>query len=80
VTVNAVCPGFTDTDLVARSVNEIVRKTGRDPAEARAELEASNPQGRLVTPDEVAAAVLFLCGPRAGAITGAALPVSGGEV
>ena len=80
VTVNAVCPGFTDTDLVARSVDEIVRKTGRDAAQARAELAASNPQGRLVTPDEVAAAVLFLCGPRAGAITGAALPVSGGEV
>lgn len=80
VTVNAVCPGFTDTDLVARSVDEIVRKTGRDAAQARAELEAANPQGRLVAPDEVAAAVLFLCGPRAGAITGTALPVSGGEV
>jgi len=80
VTVNAVCPGFTDTDLVARSVDEIVAKTGRTAEAARAELTAGNPQGRLVNRAEVAAAVLFLCGPGAGAITGVALPVAGGEV
>ena len=80
VTVNAVCPGFTDTGLVARSVEAIAGKTGRSPEEARAALAASNPQGRLITPDEVAAAVAWLCLPESGAINGAALPVAGGEV
>jgi NAD(P)-dependent dehydrogenase (short-subunit alcohol dehydrogenase family) len=80
VTVNAVCPGFTDTDLVARSVGEIVAKTGRTAEAARADLVAGNPQGRLVDPAEVASAVLFLCGSGASAITGVALPVAGGEV
>ena len=80
VTVNAVCPGFTDTDLVADSVARIVDKTGRSEDEARAELAAANPQGRLVTPAEVAAAVLYLCRRDSGAINGVALPVAGGEV
>jgi NAD(P)-dependent dehydrogenase (short-subunit alcohol dehydrogenase family) len=80
VTVNAVCPGFTDTDLVARSVEVIVGKSGRDPEEAKAALFASNPLGRLITPDEVAATVLWLCGPEASAINGAAIPVAGGEL
>lgn len=80
VTVNAVCPGFTDTDLVARSVEAIAGKTGRSPDEALAALAASNPQGRLITPDEVASAVAWLCLPESGAINGAALPVAGGEV
>jgi NAD(P)-dependent dehydrogenase (short-subunit alcohol dehydrogenase family) len=79
VTVNAVCPGFTDTDLVAESVARIVRSTGRDEAAARAELARHNPQNRLVRPEEVAATVLFLCQPDAGAINGQALAVSGGE-
>jgi len=79
VTVNAVCPGYTDTDMVADSVARIVAKTGRGEAEARATLAASNPQGRLVTPQEVAATVLFLCGEGAAAINGQALAVSGGE-
>jgi NAD(P)-dependent dehydrogenase (short-subunit alcohol dehydrogenase family) len=80
VTVNAVCPGFTDTDLVARSVEVIVGKSGRDPEEAKAALFAANPLGRLITPDEVAATVLWLCGPEASAINGAAIPVAGGEL
>ncbi len=80
VTVNAVCPGFTDTDLVARSVEQIAGKTGRSPEEARAALADSNPQGRLITPEEVAATILFLCGAEAGGINGAALPVAGGEL
>lgn len=79
VTVNAVCPGFTDTDLVAESVARITARTGRSEAEARAELARHNPQGRLVQPEEVAAAVLFLCLPGAEAVNGAAIPVSGGE-
>jgi NAD(P)-dependent dehydrogenase (short-subunit alcohol dehydrogenase family) len=80
VTVNAICPGFTDTDLVARSAAAIAAKTGRTGAEAVASLAKSNPQGRLVTPAEVAAAVLYLCGPASDAINGIALPVAGGEV
>ncbi|MBX6741094.1 MAG: SDR family oxidoreductase [Acetobacteraceae bacterium] len=79
VTVNAVCPGFTDTELVAESVARIAARTGRSEAEARAELARHNPQGRLVRPEEVAAAVLFLCLPGAEAVNGAAIPVSGGE-
>ncbi len=80
VTVNAVCPGYTETDLLSGSIATIMAKTGRSDAEARATLARSNPQGRLVQPDEVAAAVLFLCGAAAGAMTGLALPVAGGEV
>ncbi|WP_135469755.1 SDR family NAD(P)-dependent oxidoreductase [Crenalkalicoccus roseus] len=79
VTVNAVCPGFTDTPLVADSIARIVERTGRNEAEARAELTRHNPQGRLVRPEEVAAAVLFLCAPDASAINGKAIAVDGGE-
>jgi NAD(P)-dependent dehydrogenase (short-subunit alcohol dehydrogenase family) len=79
VTVNAVCPGFTDTAIVAESLARIVAKTGRDKAEALAELTKHNPQRRLVRPDEVARAVLLLCDPAAGAINGQAIAVDGGE-
>jgi len=79
VTVNAVCPGFTDTDIVAESVARIVAKTGRGEADARAELAKHNPQKRLVRPDEVAQAVLMLCAPEAAAINGQAIAVDGGE-
>jgi NAD(P)-dependent dehydrogenase (short-subunit alcohol dehydrogenase family) len=79
ITVNAVCPGFTDTDLVAASVARIVAKTGRSEAEARAELAKHNPQKRLVRPAEVAEAVLMLCAPGASAINGQAIAVDGGE-
>lgn len=79
VTVNAVCPGFTDTDLVAGSVATIAARTGRSAAEARAELARHNPERRLVRPEEVAEAVLFLCLPQAAAVNGIALPVAGGE-
>jgi len=80
VTVNAVCPGFTDTDLVAGSIDTIMNKTGRSREQAAAELARHNPQGRLVRPQEVADAVLWLCGAGAGAITGQAIAVAGGEV
>jgi 3-hydroxybutyrate dehydrogenase len=80
VTVNAVCPGFTDTDLVAGSIDTIMKKTGRDRATAVAELTRHNPQGRLVLPSEVADTVLWLCGEGAGAITGQAIAVAGGEI
>ena len=79
VTVNAVCPGFTDTDLVARSIEVLVGKTGRSGDKARAALAASNPQGRLITPDEVAMTIVWLCGEGASGVNGAAVPVAGGE-
>jgi NAD(P)-dependent dehydrogenase (short-subunit alcohol dehydrogenase family) len=79
VTVNAVCPGFTDTDIVAESIATIMAKTGRDEAAARAELAKHNPQKRLVRPEEVAEAVLMLCLPGAAAINGQAIAVDGGE-
>jgi len=80
VTVNAVCPGFTDTDLLTGSIDTIMKKTGRSHGQAVAELARHNPQGRLVTPAEVADTVLWLCGEGAGAITGQAIAVAGGEV
>jgi NAD(P)-dependent dehydrogenase (short-subunit alcohol dehydrogenase family) len=80
ITVNAVCPGFTDTDMLARSVANIVEKTGRSEAEARAQLAALNPQRRFVTPDDVAASVAWLCTDGAAAVTGQSISVSGGEV
>ncbi len=80
VTVNAVCPGFTDTDMVAEAVANIQGRTGRSAEEARGELAKFNPQGRLVATDEVASAVLWLCLPESRSITGQAIAVAGGEV
>ena len=80
VTVNAVCPGFTDTDLVGASVALIVEKTGRTAEAARADLVRNNPQQRLIDPAEVAAAVVYLAGRSAGSVNGAALSLSGGEI
>jgi 3-hydroxybutyrate dehydrogenase len=80
ITVNAVCPGFTDTDLLSGSIDNIMKKTGRSHEQAVAELAKHNPQGRLITPAEVADAVLWLCGEGAGAITGQAIAVAGGEI
>jgi 3-hydroxybutyrate dehydrogenase len=80
VTVNAVCPGFTDTDLLTGSIDNIMKKTGRSHQQAVADLSRHNPQGRLVSPAEVADTMLWLCGEGAGAITGQAIAVAGGEV
>ena len=80
VTVNAVCPGYTETDIVAGAIDTIVAKTGRTPEQARAELAAVNPQGRLVDPAEVAASVAWLARRDSGSITGQAIAVAGGEV
>ncbi len=79
VTVNALCPGYTDTDLVAEGVRTIVARTGRDEASARAHFEASNPMGRLVKPGEVADAALWLAGDGAAAVTGQCIVIAGGE-
>ena len=80
VTVNAVCPGFTDTDLVRDSVRTIAAKTGASENEARQQLAAGNPQGRLIEPAEVANAVAWLCLPASASITGQAIAIAGGEV
>ncbi len=80
ITVNAVCPGYTETEMLARTVANIVEKTGRSEAEARAQLAALNPQRRFITPHDVAASVSWLCSDAATAITGQAISVSGGEV
>ncbi len=80
VTVNAVCPGYTETELLGESIANIVDKTGVSEDEARTQLLESNPQGRFVLPVEVAEAAAWLVNPNAGAITGQAIVVAGGEV
>lgn len=80
ITVNAVCPGYTETPMFERAVANIVTKTKRSADEARAALAASNPQGRVVTPDEVAETVVWLASPAARSITGQAIAIAGGEV
>ena len=80
VTVNAVCPGYTETEMLQRTIDGIVAKTGRTEAEARAELSAGNPQKRIVQPEEVANAVAWLCLPGSEAVTGQSIAVAGGEV
>ena len=80
ITVNAVCPGYTDTDIVRDAIANIVRKTGRSEAEALASLVATNPQRRLIKPEEVAHTVVWLCEPGAESITGQSIVVAGGEV
>ncbi len=80
ITVNAVCPGFTETELLQRSIATISAATGRPAGEARGRLAASNPQQRLIAPDEVAHAALWLCSEAARGITGQAIVVAGGEV
>jgi NAD(P)-dependent dehydrogenase (short-subunit alcohol dehydrogenase family) len=80
ITVNAVCPGYTDTDLVRSAVANITAKTGRGETEALAQLVSHNPQRRLVTPEEVADTVRWLCSPSSASITGQSVAVAGGEV
>ena len=80
ITVNAVCPGYTETDIVREAIANIVAKTGLTEVAARAELAAGNPQKRLVQPEEVANAVAWLCLPGSDAVNGQALAVAGGEI
>ncbi len=80
ITVNAVCPGYTDTDILRDSVANVVAKTGRSADEAMAEFASVNPQQRIVQPGEVANAVRWLCGDGAASVTGQSISVSGGEV
>jgi NAD(P)-dependent dehydrogenase (short-subunit alcohol dehydrogenase family) len=78
ITVNAVCPGYTDTDIVQQALDNIVRTTGRSREEALANLVSTNPQGRLISPEEVADTVIWLC--RQESMNGQAIAVAGGEV
>ena len=80
ITVNAVCPGYTDTDIVSSAVANIAAKTGRTRREALDTLLATNPQRRLITPQEVAHTVLWLCGPGTQSVTGQSIVLAGGEV
>jgi len=80
ITVNAICPGYTETDIVQSAVENIVAKTGKTPTQAREALADRNPQKQLVQPEEIAQAVLWLCGPGSGAINGQAIAIDGGEL
>ncbi|HEU4414017.1 MAG TPA: SDR family oxidoreductase, partial [Candidatus Angelobacter sp.] len=80
VTVNSVCPGYTDTEMFQQTIAGIVAKTGRSPEQARSELAARNPQKRIVQPEEVANTVAWLCLPGSEAITGQSIAVAGGEL
>ena len=78
VTVNAVCPGYTNTELIEKAIDKIVAATGRSRDEALAEMVKVNPQRRLIEPEEVAATVMWIC--QQESITGQAIAVAGGEV
>ena len=80
ITVNAVCPGYTDTEMVKHAVDDIRAKTGRSESEVLAAITASNPQRRLITPAEVSHAVLWLCRPGTESVTGQSIVIAGGEV
>ena len=80
VTVNAVCPGYTDTDILREGVANAVAKTGRSAEQVQAEFVAGNPQQRVIQPQEVADAVAWLCAEAAASVTGQCISVSGGEV
>ena len=77
--MNAICPGYTETDIVRDAINNIVSKTGKSEAEAKAALAASNPQGRLVQPIEVAQTVAWLCASQSASINGQTIAIDGGE-
>jgi len=80
ITVNAVCPGYTDTDLVRGAASAIAEKTRRSDDEVVQEMIRTNPQGRLIRPEEVAETVAWLCGRETDSITGQAIPIAGGEI
>jgi len=80
VTVNAICPGFLDTEMTDQSIRIISEKTGRSPEQAKAALEGLNPQGRLFAPSEVTAAALYLCGEGSQGVNGQSIVIAGGEV
>ncbi len=80
ITVNAICPGYVDTPMTDASVSNIVARTGMPESQARAALEKSNPQNRLIEPEEVAAIAVFLAQDSSKGITGQAINIDGGGV
>jgi NAD(P)-dependent dehydrogenase (short-subunit alcohol dehydrogenase family) len=80
ITVNAVCPSYTDTYLTSLAVNNLIANLGKTSEEAMGMLTGTIPRGTLITPEEVAGAVSWLCSPATSAVTGIALPIAGGEV
>jgi NAD(P)-dependent dehydrogenase (short-subunit alcohol dehydrogenase family) len=79
ITVNVICPGYTDTDLIANAADAIAKKTGRGTSEAIDHFAKTNPSGRLITPAEVANAAMWLVSEGASAVTGQAITVAGGD-
>jgi len=80
ITVNALCPGYTETDIVQTAIENIVAKTGKTVQQARDTLAAGNPQQKLVQPEEIAQAVMWLCSASSGSINGQAIAIDGGEL
>jgi 3-hydroxybutyrate dehydrogenase len=80
ITVNAICPGYTKTDLITEAITRIMDKTGMSLEDAEARLKSANPQHRFIKPEEVATAVAWLCQPGSESITGQSIPIAGGEV
>ena len=76
ITVNAVCPGYTETDMARLAIQTVMAKTGKSEPEARALIAKDNPQGRIIQPEEVAETVVWLCSPGAGGITGQAIVIA----
>ena len=80
ITVNAICPGYTETDLVSEAIDNIAKTSGRDKVTIKTEIENMSPMGRLVTPEEVAESAAWLCLPSSASVTGQAIVIAGGSV
>jgi NAD(P)-dependent dehydrogenase (short-subunit alcohol dehydrogenase family) len=80
VTVNAICPGFTESDILRDGIANVMQKTGRSEEQTRADFAAHNPQGRIIQPSEIANTVLWLCSKESGSIHGQTIPICGGEI
>ncbi|WP_305970580.1 MULTISPECIES: SDR family NAD(P)-dependent oxidoreductase [unclassified Mameliella] len=80
ITFNALCPAYVDTDIVTMNVDNIMKRTGWSEAEARAAMVDVNPHGRLIAPEEVAQAAVWLCHEASGSVNGQAIQIAGGEI
>ena len=78
-TFNAICPAYVDTDIVPQNIERIMARTGMTEDEAKQVMVGANPHGRLIAPEEVADAALWLCGPHSGSVNGQAIQIAGGE-